>query len=181
MSIADKYRPQYTYADYCLWEGDWELIDGMPYAMSPAPAIIHQRISGSLLTIFKESLKNDCPKCEVYLPVDWKINEKTVVQPDLLILCKEVSKTQLYLDFTPSLVVEILSPSTAYKDRHEKFELYEQAGVQYYLIVDPQFSKMEIYQLVDARFQPVAVTPDRFAFSFEEGCAFNVDFRATWE
>jgi hypothetical protein len=36
MSIADKYRPQFTYEDYSLWEGRWELIDGMPYAMSPS-------------------------------------------------------------------------------------------------------------------------------------------------
>jgi Uma2 family endonuclease len=181
MSIADKYRPQYTYADYSLWEGNWELIDGMPYAMSPAPAIIHQKISGTLHTIFRESLKTNCPKCEVYLPIDWKINEKTVVQPDLLILCRDISKTQVYLDFTPALVVEILSPSTAYKDRHEKFELYEQEGVKYYLIVDPHFSKIEIYQLIDGKYQPVAITPAQFSFSLDEGCLLPVDFAGTWD
>jgi Uma2 family endonuclease len=181
MSIADKYRPQYTYADYVRWEGDWELIDGMPYAMSPAPAIIHQKISGTLHTIFKESLKKSCIKCEVYLPVDWKINEKTVVQPDLLILCREISIDKIYLDFTPALVVEILSPSTAYKDRHEKFELYEQEGVKYYLIVDPQFKKIEVYQLIEGKYQPVAITPTDFTFLLEEGCDLPVDFAGTFD
>lgn len=181
MSIADKYRPQYTYADYSLWEGNWELIDGMPYAMSPAPAIIHQKISGSLHSIFKEALKKSCAKCAVYLPIDWKINEKTVVQPDLLILCKEVSKGQIYLDFPPALVVEILSPSTAYKDRHEKFELYEQEGVKYYLIVDPQFNKIEVYELIEGKYQPMAITPAQFSFSLEENCELPVDFAGTWD
>ena len=118
MSIADKYRPQFTYEDYLLWEGRWELIDGMPYAMSPAPAPLHQTINGNLYTTLKPALKTSCANCEVYLPIDWKINEKTVVQPDLLIVRNKIEEQ--YLDFTPALVLEILSPFTAYKDRHEK-------------------------------------------------------------
>ena len=41
MSIADKYRPHYTYMDYLVWERRWGLIDGMPYAMRPTPAADH--------------------------------------------------------------------------------------------------------------------------------------------
>ena len=52
MSIADKYRPRYKYEDYLIWEGRWELIDGMPYAMSPAPLPEHQKINGRLWSIF---------------------------------------------------------------------------------------------------------------------------------
>ena len=48
MSIANKYRPHYTYDDYCQWEGRWELIEGMPYAMSPAPVPAHQRVAITL-------------------------------------------------------------------------------------------------------------------------------------
>lgn len=125
MSITDKYRPHYTYADYELWEGKRELIDGMPYAMSPSPNIRHQSINGSLFTNFQKAIEKGCQKCKVYMPLDWKIDEKTVVQPDLLALFKPITTSQ-YLDVTPAMVVEILSPSTAYKDRHQKFELYEQ-------------------------------------------------------
>ena len=60
MSIADKYRPQFTYEDYLLWEGCWELIDGMPYAMSPAPAPNYQDFNGNLFVIFKTALKENC-------------------------------------------------------------------------------------------------------------------------
>jgi hypothetical protein len=77
--------------------------------------------------ILKHALKTGCVNCEVYLPIDWKINEKQVVQANLLVVSNKVEKQ--YLDFTPALVVEVLSPSTAYKDRHEKFELYEEQSV----------------------------------------------------
>jgi len=147
MSIASKYRPYYTYEDYCQWEGRWELIEGMPYAMSPAPTPGHQRVSAILIRRF-EALEK-CKNCTVYQPLDWKITEDTIVQPDLLVVCDEIKKK--YLDFPPVLVVEILSPSTASKDRGEKMELYQQQQVKYYLIVDPHFKKVAIYEWIISR------------------------------
>jgi Uma2 family endonuclease len=179
MSIADKYRPQFSYEDYLIWEGRWELIDGMPYAMSPAPAPNHQDININLAILFKNALKEKCDKCKAYIPIDWKISENTVVQPDLLIVPKKVEKK--YLDFTPSLVAEILSPSTAYKDRHEKFELYEQAGVKYYLIIDPQFKKIEVHELIKSKYQRSTLVQSHFEFSLESGCLFSANFDGIWD
>jgi len=89
----------------------------------------------------------------------------------------------IHLEQTPALAIEILSTSTAYKDRHEKFELYEMEGVKYYLIVDPKFKKIEIYQLTDKKYQPVAVTPDSFEFSFDNSCdgPVNINFTGIWD
>lgn len=179
MSIADKYRPQFTYDDYVLWEGRWELIDGMPYAMSPAPGLYHQRVNYNLLSIFNDALKKSCKECQAYMPIDWKVNEKTVVQPDVSIVCGKTEKA--YLDFTPALVGEILSPSTSYKDRHEKFELFEEEGVKYYLIVDPQFKKMEIYELFEKKYQPVSITPSQFEFSLNNDSRISVGFDGIWD
>ncbi len=117
MSIAEKYRPHYTYNDYCQWEGNWELIEGMPYAMSLAPVPEHQRTS-LVLSIRFESAFNKCKHCTISPPLDWKISEDTIVQPDILIVCDKIEKK--YLDFPPVLVVEILSPPTASKDRGQK-------------------------------------------------------------
>lgn len=178
MSIADKYRPQFTYEDYCQWEGRWELIEGMPYAMSPAPAPLHQIINANLSSIFSISLSRDCSQCRAYIPIDWKINENTVVQPDLLIVCKKIEKN--FLDFLPKLTLEILSPSTAFKDRHEKYELYEEQGVRYYIIVDPKFRKMEIYELTEGKYRLVAVDPPTFEFMLDN-CKTAVDFADTWQ
>jgi Uma2 family endonuclease len=179
MSIADKYRPRFTYDDYQSWEGRWELIEGMPYAMSPAPAPGHQDINLNLAIVFKAALKQSCDQCKTYIPIDWKINELTVVQPDLLIVCKEIEKK--FLDFTPSLVIEILSPATAYKDRHEKFELYQQEKVPYYLIVDPQFKKIAIYELNNGNYELTDMTPPNAAFILSDGYRFSVDLENIWE
>ena len=56
MTIAAKYLPNYTYEDYCQWEGHWELIEGIPYAMSPQPVPIHQKINGRLFARFDSTL-----------------------------------------------------------------------------------------------------------------------------
>lgn len=179
MPIADKYRPHYTYDDYCLWEGKWELIEGMPYAMSPAPVPAHQMINGNLYVVFKEVLNKGCENCKVYIPIDWKISEDTIVQPDLLIVSKKIEKK--YLDFPPVLIVEILSPSTASKDRGEKMELYQLQQVKYYIIIDPQFKKIEIYQLINSKYQPVSINPETFTFSLNDECTALVNLLDIWE
>ncbi|MEO8108423.1 MAG: Uma2 family endonuclease [Ginsengibacter sp.] len=177
MSIAEKYRPSYTYEDYCQWEGRWELIEGMPYAMSPLPVPDHQRVSLNLCIAFEHALKN-FRQCKVYPPLDWKIAEDTIVQPDVLIVCKKIEKK--YLDFPPALVAEILSPSTAAKDRNVKMELYRVQGVRYYCILDIQFKKIEIYELVNNLYEPVAVNPFTFDFTFDT-CETHVSFEDLWD
>ncbi len=177
MSIAAKYRPYYTYEDYCQWEGRWELIEGMPYAMCPSPVPPHQRVSTVLSRRF-EALEK-CKNCTVYQPLDWKITEDTIVQPDLLVVCDEIKKK--YLDFPPVLVVEILSPSTASKDRGEKMELYQQQQVKYYLIVDPHFKKVEIYEYINGQYEPVSVDPETYPFVLHSDCTVEVNLLDIWE
>ena len=178
MSLAAKYRPYYTYDDYCQWEGSWELIEGMPYAMSPAPVPAHQSVSTLLSFEFVKALKK-CKKCKIFQPLDWKITEDTVVQPDLLIVCNKIEKK--FLDFAPELVVEILSPATASKDRGEKMELYQLQKVKYYLIVDPQFKKLEIYQYMDTQYEPVSINPDKYQFTLHSNCEIEVNLSEIWE
>ncbi|MBS1510070.1 MAG: Uma2 family endonuclease [Bacteroidetes bacterium] len=181
MSIASKYRPHYTYDEYCQWEGNWELIEGMPYAMSPAPVPSHQRASIRLGFELELALQKGCKKCKLYHPIDWKISDDTILQPDLLIVCNKIEKK--YLDFAPALIVEILSPATATasKDRNEKMEIYEEQGVKYYIIVDPQFKKVEIYQIINKKYEPVAITPTEFLFELEDDCSIDVSLTDIWE
>ena len=75
MSSAIKILPHYTYEDYCNWEGRWELIDGIPYAMSPALPKLHphQLIGGNIIYEFKMlSKKSRCKDCKVYEFIDIK-------------------------------------------------------------------------------------------------------------
>ncbi len=107
MSADLKILPNYTYDDYVHWEGKWELIDGFPIAMSPAPLPKHQRVSSGLLAEFVFALKT-CKKCNAYQPIDFKVNESTILQPDISIICGQPTKA--FIDFPPVLVVEVLSP-----------------------------------------------------------------------
>lgn len=179
MTIAQEYLPNYTYTDYCQWEGQWELIEGIPYAMSPQPIPIHQKINGRLFARFDIPLSKKCKKCTVYIPIDWKINSKTILQPDLLIVCKKIEKK--FLDFTPILVAEIASPSTALKDRNVKKQIYQTQGVKYYLILDPLTQKNEVYELIDGEYILKTTSPKTFTFLLEEDCKAKVDFTDIWE
>lgn len=177
MSVVAKVLPYYTYAEWERWEGQWELIEGLPHAMSPAPIPKHQRIASRLLIEFGVALKK-CRKCEVLEPVDYYISEDTILQPDMLVVCDEITKK--YLDFPPSLVVEVLSPSSALKDRHTKYYLYEQQGVKYYLIVDIDQEFVEIYELIDGTYKLIQKGRDfTHNFSFDP-CEGNIDFKEIW-
>lgn len=129
-----KILPNYTYKDYCLWEGRWELIEGIPFAKSPAPNLKHQWILANIIYELNKTIKEaKCKHCKVYDFIDLKIEEDTILQPDCSIVCGPTKKN--YLDFPPSLVVEILSEATALKDRHTKFSIYENFGINITLLL----------------------------------------------
>ncbi len=178
---AVKLLPYYTYEDYCLWEGRWELIDGIPFAMSPAPNMKHQWVVVNILSELRAAIKKSkCKNCKVYDFIDLKIEEDTVVQPDCTVVCKPTKKN--FLDFAPSLVVEILSPATALKDRHTKFSLYENFGIQYYLIVDAEKESVEIYSLQNSKYVLQQNTSDiPFTFLLEDDCEIELLLKNIWE
>ncbi len=150
MNLARKYLPRYTYEDYKLWEGDWELIEGLPYAMAPSPFGRHQRVAGELIYQLREQLE-ECPeRCFVYPELDWIVNEDTVVRPDLMVVCREVEE---YLRETPEVVIEVVSPSTIQKDERLKFELYEREGVKIYVLVYPELKKVRAFRLARSRYR----------------------------
>lgn len=178
---AVKLLPYYTYDDYCHWEGRWELIDGIPFAMSPAPTPRHQWLVANIMFEFKSALKkSNCKNCKMYDFIDLKIDESTILQPDSSIVCKPITKK--FLDFPPTLVVEILSPSTALKDRHTKFSIYEKFGIKYYMIVDEEKNEVEVYSLTDSKYslQPIN-TDSTFTFTLDDDCRIEILLRNIWE
>lgn len=169
--------PQYTYEDYKHWEDEWEIIDGIAYAMSPAPMIKHQKVSNKIARILDEELEN-CKNCHALLPVDWKINEDTVVQPDNLVVCYEPKGA--YITKVPTMIFEILSKSTAKKDKTVKFELYQSEGVKYYIIVDPDENIAKAYQLKDGNYiKMVDATDESVEFELKD-CEITIDFNKLW-
>jgi len=78
----------YTYDDYKLWEGKWELYDGIAVAMSPAPTRKHQSLASEIIYNIREEL-DECPKCEVLGEVDYKVSNDTILRPDVVLTCGE--------------------------------------------------------------------------------------------
>jgi len=159
MSIPiNKFDKKYTYKDYLTWPDDerWELIEGVPYNMSPAPSRKHQKILRELIKLFATYLTGKT--CEVYhapfdvrLPKASEKNESidTVVQPDMVVICDRSKLDDRGCKGAPDLIVEILSPHTAKKDMEDKFLLYECVGVKEYWIIDPHNNTVLVYKLED--------------------------------
>jgi Uma2 family endonuclease len=158
---AKKVDTKCTYEDYCKWgdEQRWELIDGVPYNMTPAPAIRHQQILGNLSRELLNHLKGKT--CQPFIaPTDVVFDEYNVVQPDLLVVCDRKKITEANLQGAPDVIVEILSPATSRKDRREKRALYERFGVKEYLVIDPANETVERFSLVKGKYR----NPDVFGW-----------------
>lgn len=86
-----KALPDYTYEDYRHWEGEWELIEGVPYAVAPSPLSSHQHVIAELIYQIKTQFAQNCQKeCYVFTGLDWVIGEDTVVRPDVVVICERV-------------------------------------------------------------------------------------------
>jgi Uma2 family endonuclease len=178
MSSAYKILPHYSYEDYVRWEGNWELIEGIPHAMSPAPRPEHQAVATNIAAEFRSALKSKSCNCKVYQPIDYKVSDDTILNPDLLIVCKPI--TGNFLNFPPELVVEILSPATALKDRHTKFEIYQKEKIPYYLIVDADKKVVEIYLLNNEEYEKKG-TDEQGGFLFHfSTCTFQLIIDTIW-
>ena len=126
----------------------YELIDGVIYDMTPSPTSTHQRISGKLYLEFGLYLTGK--PCEVFsAPFDVYLKDgiDEWVIPDLTVICDPSKIQEKGCVGAPDLVVEILSKTTAVKDRTVKLTLYRTAGVKEYWIVDPYGETVEVYQL----------------------------------
>ena len=171
-TTAEKRGNGFTYRDYLTWPEDerWEIIGGDAYAMTPAPSIRHQAISLYLSTQFGNFFKGS--GCKPFpAPTDVVFDAQNVVQPDLLVVCDKSKITENNIQGAPDLIIEILSPSTALKDKREKKALYERFGVREYLIVYPAEELVGRFALSDGSYGteevfgwdealPLAIFPD---------------------
>jgi Uma2 family endonuclease len=173
MSVAELLH--YTYADYLQWEGEWELIEGCPISMAPAPMRIHQEIATELIYALRSTLDEDvCPECVLAYETDWKVSEETVLRPDIVLACND--EHEAYLSKAPKLIVEVISPSTARKDETVKFDIYEAEGVQYYLLVYPDDLRAKVYTLKENRYVKVGDFTHELLQMDDLPCAVSVDF-----
>ena len=156
-STAQKLSDKFSYADYLTWPDDerWELINGAPYNMTPAPKPRHQRVQRRLTRIMDNFLAGH--KCELFpSPFDVRFPPEpkaaddavdTVVQPDISVICDESKIDDHGCVGPPDVVAEIVSEETGGRDETIKLRLYEEHGVREYWIVNPWDATVRIYNL----------------------------------
>lgn len=145
-------------------ESRYEIINSELYDKSPTPNTEHQRISRKLEMLFILFVEQNKLGEVFHAPFDTILDKGNVVQPDILYVAKENSHiiTKKCIEGTPDLVIEIISPSSYYRDQVEKKDLYERFGVKEYWIIDPAHKVIEIFTLKENKYM-------LHAFVAEEG------------
>lgn len=150
MPLAEK-KIIFNYNDLVNWEEDQrrhELIEGEHF-MTPSPNTYHQEISGNLFWHLKTYIEKHCLGKLFAAPTDVVLSDIDVFVPDLFFIAKSnVEKIQKqYVNVAPDLLIEILSPSTANRDKETKFKRYALYSVKEYWIVDPEGRRIDVYDL----------------------------------
>ena len=123
----------------------YEILDGI-LLVSPSPIPRHQRAIFRLGRILDDACPADL---ELFIaPLDWRPDERTSLEPDLLVVAKD-RIGEKNIQENPAIVVEVLSPSSRRYDRLLKFGRYAEAGIPQYWIVDPDRPSVEVYDLDD--------------------------------
>lgn len=140
---------EYTIEDYYALpqEHRAELIDGVLYDMS-SPTFVHQQIAGEVYLQISNFIRGNKGQClPVISPIDVRLDcdNKTMVQPDVLILCDRSKIQKWGIMGAPDFVLEVLSLSSKRKDCIKKLDKYMEAGVREYWMIDPHQKKLIIY------------------------------------
>jgi Uma2 family endonuclease len=162
----------YTYEDYKLWEGEWELIRGYPLAIAPSPVKNHQNLVAMFAYELNRNFLN-CEECEVLVEEDWIVEEDTVLKPDVSVVCNEQND---YITKAPEIIVEVVSKFRAKRDEKVKFEIYEKEMVKYYILAYPEFLKAKVYKNENGKFKKIGDFTNEKLKITDTSCEGEIDF-----
>ena len=124
-----------------------ELIDGHFYDMS-SPSMVHQQIALEVAARMREHIRRNKGKCKTFIaPADVQLDrdEKTILQPDVFVVCKRDQITKSRIVGAPDMVVEVLSPGSWSRDMIMKLQKYREAGVREYWVILPDQKVIYVY------------------------------------
>jgi Uma2 family endonuclease/predicted DNA-binding transcriptional regulator AlpA len=176
-----------TYQDYLLIPDEpgyrFEILDGI-LIKEPSPNVMHQRVSRRLQRILEDYFWEVDPDGEVFdAPLDVTFHDVTVVQPDLFYVSGEqkLIVKDNRIDGPPTLIVEVLSPSSSRKDRFQKLGIYQKMQVQHYWIVNPWEKTLECFSLHDGVYALVAAGMDEELVEHPEFLGLSVALSNLWQ
>lgn len=163
--------PTATWADYPALSTQQriEILNGTVYAMT-APSLAHQFLCTRLCELLPAYFREK--GCQVFTsPVDVKLSETDVVQPDLVVVCDRSQLQGSHIEGPPALVVEVLSLSSRARDRVRKLRLYAETGVREYWLIEPSDQVVEVLLLDGNSYRivgPFSATDTLTSPSFED-------------
>jgi len=175
-----------TYQDYLLLPEEagyrFEILNGT-LIREPSPNVIHQRVSRRLQRILEDYFLEVDSEGEIFnAPLDVTFHDITVVQPDLFYVSgnQKVIVKNTRIDGPPTLIVEILSPSTSRKDRLQKLRIYQEVQVQHYWLVNPEEKTLECFSLQDGVYAIIATGMDEDVVSHPAFTGLSIPLKALW-
>ena len=177
--FKQKKQGEYTIEDYYQLPDDVraELIDGVIYLMT-APLSEHQLAVGEIYHQLKSCAEeHDMPCIPAIAPFDVQLDkdEKSMLQPDVMIACDEELMQRRGIYGAPEFVLEVLSPSTRSKDQVIKLKKYQEAGCEEYWIVDIENRRVLVYLFKDENWPDIYSFDDRVPVGISEGLC-EIDF-----
>lgn len=125
-----------------------EMIEGVFYDVS-APTTVHQSIAGEIFNAFTNYVRKNGGSCVPFIsPADVQLcgDDRTMVQPDVFVICDRKQITRLRIVGAPALIVEVLSLGNWEMDMYLKLQKYKQSGVDEYWIVVPDEKRVYVYR-----------------------------------
>ena len=182
--VKKKQQGEYTMEDYHLFPDEHrvELIDGVVIEME-GPHYVHQLIAGEVFRQISNYLKEKKGKCLPGIaPMDVQLDKdnKTIVQPDVMIVCDRDKWLNGRIYGAPDWVMEILSKSTRSKDCIKKLNKYMDAGVREYWIADPERQAVTVYDFEHENFPMNYAFEDQIPIGISSG-ELKIDMTETKE
>ncbi len=172
MGITEKYLTYYTVKDWKNWDGDWELIEGIPYALSPNLTSFSELLNR--LAFELDDLEYYCKDLTYQINSVYYVSEDTVLLPNCVIYPKRFGKRVIQ----PYVIFEIVDNKSVKLKEHIKFSIYEREGIKYYVLIYPyeDRNKIKIYELKERKyFKAFETVYDVFSFKLSD-YQFEVHF-----
>jgi Uma2 family endonuclease len=175
-------RPSLEYQDYASMPADgkiYEVLDG-DLSVTPAPSPHHQRTSKRLQRQLEDYFETGRMGEIFDAPIDVILSRHDIVQPDLVLVTDPSLVSGRGIEGAPTLLVEVLSPSSTRQDRVVKARRYAALGVPHYWMVDPDARRVECYRARQGAYALVAAAEGEAALEHTDWPGLTIRFAELW-
>ena len=186
IEYKNKRGQEFTYQDYLKLPEEpgyrYEVLKGN-LVKEPSPNVMHQRLSRRLHRLLEDYFWDHNTEGEVFnAPLDVTFSDITVVQPDIFFVPDTRNNIikEKQIDGSPYLVVEIISPYNPRKDRVQKMQIYQEAQVEHYWLINPQDKTFECFALRDNVYALISTGMDDDQIEHQDFEGLKISLKELW-